>query len=72
MRTTPNGNGVYISAADVSAFNAQWPCSPIVVRPHFAEFDRSGNLVDCDFTEDEDGSAALALIEDAQEWLLSR
>lgn len=64
-----NGNSVYISAEDVRKFNAQWPCSPIEVRPHFAEFANNGDIVDHDFKESEDGSAALALIGDAQNHL---
>ncbi len=63
-----NPHKVYISANDVQHFNAQWPGSPIEVRPHFVEFDKKSNLIDHDFTEDEDGTACLALIQDAEQF----
>jgi len=56
---------VTISVNDVGLFNRTWPASPIEHRRHFVEFDRDGNLVDHDFTYEEDGAAALALIDDA-------
>jgi hypothetical protein len=65
------GNRVQIAERDVRAFNHAWPCSPIEARPHWAEFDARGDLVDHDFTEAEDGSAALALIDEAQDYLLA-
>jgi hypothetical protein len=58
---------IIITAHDVGLFNAMWPASPIELRRHYAEFDRQGNLVDHDFNDNEDGAAALALIEDAQD-----
>jgi hypothetical protein len=57
---------VYISAEQIEAFNAQWPCSPIEARPHFVDFEANGDLVDHNFDPCEDGSALLALISDAQ------
>lgn len=61
---------VRFSAAAVRMFNLQWPCSELdSARAYWFEFDESGDLVDCDVPEHSDGSAALAMSQDAQAWL---
>ena len=54
----------------VALFNAQWPCSPLrATRAYWFEFDQSGDLVDTDCPESDDGPAALALAEDCRAFL---
>lgn len=72
MRAHDNGSlySCSVSARDVAAFNARWPCSPIPERAHWFQWDkRNGDLVD--MTPDTtawDGTALLALIDDAQDY----
>jgi len=55
----------YITEDDVLRFNRQWPGSRIKVRRHFVEFDSIGNLVDCDFGEDEGNYEVQAIVQEA-------
>ncbi|WLA86885.1 hypothetical protein [Bradyrhizobium elkanii] len=61
------GRKVIVSRAEVAAFNAQWPCSTLrATRAYWFEFDASGDLVDTDCPEQDDGPAALAMSQDCQ------
>lgn len=61
---------VIVSAAGVAAFNSRWPCSELRDSRHYwFEFDDSGDLVDSDVPEQDDGSAAAAMAEDCKAWL---
>lgn len=63
-------NKVFVSRDDVATFNAQWPCSELrSSRAYWFEFDESGDLVDTDCPESDDGAAALAMTEDCKAWL---
>jgi hypothetical protein len=63
---------VSVSRAEVEAFKAKWPCSGLPDRAVTFQFDkRSGDLVDIwpnRYARKFDGSAAVALSEDAQEF----
>lgn len=60
---------VRFSRAAVALFNAQWPGSTLRDRSYWFEFAENGDLIDTDVPEHDDGTAALALSEDAQAWL---
>ena len=60
---------VLISRSGVALFNRQWPGSKLRDRAYWFEFDRNGNLVDCDVPEQDDGFEAAALAQDASHWL---
>lgn len=61
------GRKVIVSRAEVAAFNAQWPCSTLrATRAYWFEFNASGDLVDTDCPEHDDGPAALAMSQDCQ------
>lgn len=61
---------VRISSEGVALFNAYWPCSTLrSSRAYWFEFDAYGDLVDTDVPEHDDGSAAVALAADCQEWM---
>lgn len=67
-----NGNTrkVIVTADDVAAFNRQWPCSELrSTRAYWFEFDASGDLIDTDCPESDDGAAALAMSEDCKAFL---
>lgn len=66
-----NALKVIVPRASVARFNAVWPCSPLSPARHYwFEFDASGDLVDCDVPEHEDGHAAAALADDCRAFLL--
>ena len=61
---------VRVSAEGIAAFNARWPCSELrSTRSYWFEFSADGDLIDTDQPEQDDGAAALALIEDCKTWL---
>lgn len=61
------GRKVIVSRAEVAAFNAQWPCSTLrATRAYWFVFDQSGDLVDTDCPQQDDGPAALAMSQDCQ------
>ena len=70
MRAHDNGAfySVSISATEVASFIQKWPCSGLVPRPIWAQFDkRNGDLVDMRHSpRDQDGPAMLALVNDGQ------
>jgi hypothetical protein len=72
MKMIDNGcfYSVRVSAADVSSFNATWPCSNIPERSITFKFDRrNGDLVDIHpDSSNLDGDALVALTQDAREY----
>lgn len=63
-------NKVRVSPEGVAAFNAGWPGSKLrSSRAYWFEFDRTGNLIDCDVPEQDDGPEAAAMAEDCKVWL---
>ena len=60
---------VIASRADVASFNRGWPCSTLSDRSYWFEFDESGDLVDTDCPEHDDGPAAVAMADDCRAWL---
>lgn len=75
MKAHDNGCffSVSISARDVADFKSSWSCSGLPERRIWAQFDkRNGDLVDLTPNDLEDkgadGSAVLALLQDAQNY----
>lgn len=61
---------VYVSRRDVESFNRGWPCSTLrASRAYWFEFDESGDLVDTDCPEQDDGPAASAMADDCKAYL---
>lgn len=61
------GRKVIIPRRLVPQFNAQWPCSTLRPnRAYWFEFDASGDLIDTDCPEQDDGPAASAMAEDCK------
>lgn len=61
---------VRVSATGVALFNGRWPCSELrSTRAYWFEFDESGDLIDSDVPEHDDGSAAVAMAADCLAWL---
>ena len=72
MPTIWNGNSrkVIVSRDEVANFNRKWPGSTLRdTRAYWFEFDESGDLVDTDCPEHDDGPAALAMTEDCKAFL---
>lgn len=55
---------VRVSAAEVEAFKAKWPCSGLVAGRHFFQFDGNGNLVDVATPKGAQPTDALAALAD--------
>lgn len=64
-----NARKVIVSTDGVALFNRGWPCSELRARSYWFEFDESGDLIDSDVPESDDGSAAAAMAEDCKAWL---
>lgn len=65
-----NTNKVIVSRDDVASFNRSWPCSELrSTRTYWFEFDASGDLIDTDCPESDDGAAASAMADDCRAWL---
>lgn len=64
-----NARLVIVPRDDVARFNRQWPCSTLRDRAYWFEFDTSGDLIDTDCPEHDDGPAAKALADDCQQFL---
>ena len=63
---------VRVSRDGVAAFNRTWPCSTLRdSRAYWFEFDASGDLVDTDCPEQDDGPAAAAMSDDCKAWLFN-
>ena len=61
---------VQVSREGVALFNRQWPCSTLRdSRAYGFEFDESGDLVDTDCPEQDDGPAAPAMADGCKAWL---
>jgi len=70
MPTLVGPRKVRYSREEIAAFNRTWPCSELRdTRAYWFEFDSTGDLVDTDVPEQDDGGAALALSQDAKTWL---
>jgi hypothetical protein len=68
--TLINPRKVIVSQLEVRLFNASWPCSELrPTRSYWFEFDTSGDLVDTDVPEHDDGTAASAMADDCRAWL---
>lgn len=65
-----NPRKVIVSRQGVAMFNAQWPCSTLrTSRAYWFEYDESGDLIDTDCPEHDDGPAAVAMADDCRAWL---
>ncbi len=63
---------VRVSRDGVRLFNNRWPCSELRAnRSYWFEFDESGDLIDTDVPEQDDGRAAAAMAEDCKEYLFN-
>jgi len=61
---------VRVSRDGIAAFNSRWPGSSLRAnRSYWFEFDASGDLIDTDCPEHDDGPAASAMAEDCKAWL---
>jgi hypothetical protein len=61
---------VVVDRTAIALFNAQWPGSNLrTTRSYWFEFDRNRDLIDTDLPEHDDGSPAMALVEDCRAWL---
>lgn len=61
---------VIVSRDEVATFNSRWPCSTLrPSRAYWFEFDASGDLVDTDCPEQDDGPAASAMADDCRAYL---
>jgi len=61
-----NPNKIIVSRDTVNRFRQSWPCCKLRDRSYWFEFDQSGNLVDTDVPEQDDGPEAVALSNDAK------
>ncbi len=65
------GRKVMVTREEVTAFNAAWPCSTLRdSRAYWFEFDQSGDLIDTDCPEQDDGPAASAMADDCRAFLV--
>lgn len=65
------GRKVIVSADAIESFNRAWPCSKLrSTRAYWFEFDSTGNLVDTDVPEQDDGPEASAMSDDCRDYLL--
>lgn len=59
-----------VTREGIALFNSRWPCSTLrSSRAYWFEFDASGDLVDTDLPESDDGPAGTALADDCKAWL---
>lgn len=63
------GRKVIVTRDEVAAFNRAWPCSKLRDRSYWFEFDMSGDLVDTDLPESDDGHEASAMAADCYQLL---
>ena len=71
MIATISPNKVRVSRSGVRCFNSAWPCSELRdSRAYWFEFDASGDLIDTDVPEQDDGPAASAMSGDCKAYLL--
>lgn len=63
-------NKIRVSREGVASFNRGWPCSELrSERAYWFEFDSSGDLVDSDVPQSDDGAAAVAMADDCKTYL---
>jgi hypothetical protein len=68
-----HGLRVYMSAAELERFAERWPCYDGPRRGGWAEFDRSGDLVDLSpGWIKHDGAALSAIVEDCRAFQIKR
>lgn len=61
---------IWVSPTAVALFNSQWPCSELrSSRAYWFGFDESGDLVDTDCPQHDDGPAAAAMADDCKAFL---
>lgn len=61
---------VIVSRDEIRLFNSRWPCSTLRdSRAYWFEFDASGDLIDTDCPESDDGPAASAIADDCKAFL---
>lgn len=66
-----NSRKVIVSPVEVAEFNRKWPCSTLRdSRAYWFEFDASGDLIDTDCPEQDDGPAATAMADDCKAFLI--
>jgi len=66
-----NSHTVQASPRDVELFNRAWPGSRLSPdRGYWFAFDGTGDLIDHDVPEQDDGREAWALSEDCRDWAL--
>lgn len=64
------GLKAFVSRGEVAEFNRRWPGSTLrPTRSYWFEFDASGDLVDTDCPEQDDGPAASAMADDCKAYL---
>lgn len=69
MKTKQNGRyfEVTVSANEIREFRVKWPCSGLLLVPHWFQFEQSnGDLVDCNVEYGNNGTAIAALADDAK------
>jgi hypothetical protein len=65
------GRTVIVSHYEVASFNRAWPASSLrSSRAYWFEFDTSGDLVDTDVPEHDDGPAASAMADDCRAYIM--
>lgn len=67
-----NTRKVRVSMDEVATFNRRFPCSELrSSRAYWFEFDQSGDLVDTDVPEHDDGNAASAMADDCRRLIMT-
>lgn len=69
MPTLIHSRKVRFSKEEVDIFRASWPCCKLRSRSYWFEFAENGDLIDTDVPEHDDGPEALALGQDAQDFM---
>jgi hypothetical protein len=61
---------VRVTRNEVGNFNARWPCSELrATRSYWFQFGNNGDLIDTDVPEQDNGSAASAMVADCKEFI---
>lgn len=68
MPHTIRPNKVRFTREEVDVFRKSWPGCNLESRSYWFEFASNGDLIDTDVPEHSDGTAALALSQDAQRY----
>lgn len=60
---------VTVSANEVRKFNSKWPCSGLLLVPHWFQFlSSNGDLIDCNVEYGNYAEALMALADDAKKY----